>query len=212
MSSPDYNSSSLGWQVRQGWQRLSEWMEYRADQTDIDWPDWNWPDWWPDWDWLNGEWSPLIGQVLFWGAVSAITIWLSWLLFRALEPSIARWLEQEQSWINLGQKQNAKEDNARTAKDWWQQAQALAKQGHYGEACKALYQATLQQLHDSQRLLHNPSRTDGEYLEKLEEGQSLPRPYQLLIGTHERLVFGSSIASAEMFQRCRKAYEEIQKK
>jgi len=40
----------------------------------------------------------------------------------------------------------------------------------------------------------------------------LPRPYQLLIGTHERLLFGRAIASSEMFQRCCQAYEEIQKK
>ena len=205
MSGGAYNSSSVGWQIRQTWQRLTEWVEYRADQTDVDLPDWDWS--WPDW-----TLPPVVGQVLFWGGVSVISLWLSWLLYRALEPAIAQWLAQEQKWQTLGGTKASEIDEAHTAQYWWQQAQRQAQQGHYGEACKALYEGTLQQLHDSQRLLHNASRTDGEYLEKLAENRLLPRPYQLLIGTHERLVFGRAIASAEMFQRCRNAYEEIQKK
>lgn len=208
MASPSHNSSSLGWQIRKSVQRFREWAEYRADRTDANWPDWNWP----DWAWLDWKLPPEVGQVLFWGGVSIITLWLSWLLFRALEPFIARWLEQEQAWVKLGKKRPEQVADNRAAKDWWKQALNLAQQGRHAEACKALYRATLQQLHDSQQLLHKPSRTDREYLEKLGEDRPLPRPYQLLIGTHERLLFGSAIASAEMFQRCRKAYEEIQKK
>ena len=212
MSSPSYNSSSLGWQIHKGAQRFREWAEYRADQSDFDWPDWKWPDW-ARFDWRL---PPEVGQILFWSGVSLVAVWLGWLLFRAIEPSFARWLEQEQSWVKLG-KQAAPSTGDRAAKDWWKQAQDFAQQGRYADACKALYSATLQHLHDSQQLLHKPSRTDGEYLEQLRQheqpGQKrpLPRPYQLLIGTHERLVFGSAIATAEMFQRCRQAYEEIRK-
>ena len=36
-----------------------------------------------------------------------------------------------------------------------------------------------------------------------------PRPYQLLIRTHERLTFGNAVANEETYQRCRRAYQEI---
>ena len=207
MSGGAYSSSSFGWQVRQGWRRLGEWVEYRMSRVEVDLPDWDW-DWnWPDWDL-----PPIVGQVLYWGFVGIGAVWLIWLLYRALEPAIAKWLAQDQNWVTLGGPKAAEVDEEHSAQYWWQQAQMQAQQGHYGEACKALYKGSLQQLHDSQRLLHNASRTDGEYLAQLAEDRPLPRPYQLLIGTHERLVYGSAIASAEMFQRCRQAFEEIQKK
>jgi len=201
MPSAAYNSSSLGWQLRQGIQRFLEWSEYRASQADVDLPDWNWPNW---------NLPPEVGQVLFWGGAAAVSVWLGWLLFRAVEPTVKRWLVRDQKWVTLEGAQSV--DEVHSAQYWWQQAQDYAQQAQYKEACRALYKATLQQLHDSQRLLHKSSRTDGEYLEKLGQDRSLPRPYQLLIGTHERLLFGKAIASSEMFQRCRQAYEEIQKK
>ena len=99
-------------------------------------------------------------------------------------------------------------------------AQEQAEQGKYKEACRALYRATLQQLHEREMVRHLSSRTDGEYLAALakrsevgeaDPGLTVPRPYQLLIGTHERLVFAGTSASAEIFKRCRRAYEEIAK-
>ena len=138
----------------------------------------------------------------------------------ALEPLITEWLAKDQKWARFGNT-SADEEAQHSVSYWWWQAQTVAKAGNYGEACKALYRATLQQLHEREVLRHLSSRTDGEYLTGLakrlsrnagEEGLSVPRPYQLLIGTHERLTFGGAIASAEMFKRCRRAYEEITKK
>nr|WP_228024466.1 DUF4129 domain-containing protein [cf. Phormidesmis sp. LEGE 11477] len=183
------------------WRRGSEWLEYQFAQADIDLPEF------PDWS-LPEE----VGRVLFWLFVVALSVWLGWLLYRALEPSIQKWLAQDRQWVKLGQSAIAPEAD-HSAQYWWQQAQTFAQNGHYGEACKALYQATLQQLDDSRTLTHDPSRTDGEYLASLDQalGKPMPRPYQLLIGTHERLTFGAATATAEMFKRCRRAYEQIQK-
>ena len=62
MSGGAYSSSSFGWQFRQGWRRLGEWVEYRVSRVEVDLPDWDW-DWnWPDWDL-----PPIVGQVLYWG-------------------------------------------------------------------------------------------------------------------------------------------------
>lgn len=212
MAGDAYITESVSWQIRQTMQRLREWVEYEAARSDINWPDWTWPDWWPDWLWREWAWPKEIGQGLFWLLVAAMATWLAWLLYRALEPSLRRWLAQDKQWITLGKSAALSEEQLST-QHWWQQAQLLAQQGQYREACVLLYRGTLQQLDDAQLLKHDLSRTDSEYLAGLSRvKKSMPRPYQLLIGTHERLTFGRAIASAEMFQRCQRAYQEIIKK
>lgn len=198
-----YRTTSLGWETRKLLSRFNQWVSYQGEQTDIDAPDL------PQWSWPEE-----IARVLSWVVLAGLTLWLCWLLYKALEPLVRAWWEREQHWLSLGANK-APAAETYSVGHWMRLAQQAVKQGNYKEACRALYRATLQQLHDTQTLLHDPSRTDGEYLEtlrkKLSPGGSLPRPYQLLIGTHERLVFGSAIASAEMFKRCRRAYEEVAK-
>lgn len=201
MSSDAYSTTSLAWQTRLLWQRSREWLEYRLSLIDArlpefsDLPEWSLPE--------------EVAQVLFWLLAVALTAWLGLLLYRTFGPSIREWLDRDQKWVTLGRNPSTVAED-RSVQYWWQQAQALAKQGDYAAACKALYRATLQRLHDGSVLQHDASRTDGEYLTGLRGllGE-MPRPYQLLIGTHERLVYGSAIASAEMFQRCRQAYEAL---
>jgi len=84
---------------------------------------------------------------------------------------------------------------------------ALAQQGDYAGACQALYMAGLARLNDTEAVLYRPSRTDGEYLDCIVAQPS--RPYELLIRTHERLVYGDAPATEETYQRCRRAYQEI---
>ena len=197
-----YQTTSLSWRASLLTRQFREWIEYQLSKTDIDPP--NLPEW---------SIPEIVQQVLFWGLVVALGAWLAILLYKALAPSIRNWLERTQGWTRLGDRTPSPEQE-HSAQYWWQQAQAYAEQGNYKEACKALYRATLQQLHDRQILPHDASRTDGEYLAGIKQGLNsvLPRPYQLLIGTHERLVFGVADASGEVFKRCRRAYEEIQKR
>ncbi|MEM6449605.1 MAG: DUF4129 domain-containing protein [Cyanobacteria bacterium P01_D01_bin.105] len=199
-----YRTSSLSWQAGQLVRRFREWLEYRLSQLDIDGPDLpKLPDW---------SIPEIVQQLLFWGLIIALGAWLAFLLYRALEQPIRDWLERTQGWTTLGDRpQTLGQD--RSAQYWWQQAQTLAKQGNYTDACKALYRATLQQLHDGQIVSHDASRTDGEYLVGIGRSiqTSVPRPYQLLIGTHERLVFGVAEASGEMFKRCSLAYQALQR-
>ncbi|MEO0987694.1 MAG: DUF4129 domain-containing protein [Cyanobacteria bacterium J06639_14] len=198
ISATSYRTDSLTWQARQTLRRFREWVEYQQPGA-IDRPDM------PNWVWLQK-----IGQGVFWLLMAVLVIWLGWLLYRALKSPLRDWLAQDQQWIMLG-KDSSTEPDTHSPQYWWQQAQVYAQQSSYGEACLALYKATLQHLNDTQQLLHDPSRTDGEYLQNLTQVRS-PRPYQLLIRTHERLTFGPAIASAEIFQRCRRAYQEMQKK
>ena len=202
----DYSTTSPSWQMGRLARRFRQWVAYELSKLNFDGPDL--PEL-PDW-----SLSEAVQQILFWSLVTLLTLWLAFLLYRALEQPVRDWLERTQGWTRLGDRTPSPEKE-HSAQYWWQQAQTYAKQGNYKEACKALYRATLQQLHDTQVLPHDASRTDGEYLRSLKQTtdvHSVPRPYQLLIGTHERLVFGITDASAGMFKRCRLAYEEVQKR
>jgi len=200
----DYRTTSLAWQTGLLVRRFREWLEYRLSLIDFEGPDL--PEL-PDW-----SFPELVQQILFWSLIIALSAWLAFLLYRALEQPIRDWLERTQGWTRLGDR-TPSADPERSAQYWQQQAQTYAEQGNYSEACKALYRATLQQLHDALILPHDASRTDGEYLTGVRQKMNPtgPRPYQLLIGTHERLVFGIAEASYEVFKRCRLAYEAIQK-
>jgi len=66
----------------------------------------------------------------------------------------------------------------------------------------------LQRLNDAGTAVHQPSRTDGEYLELI---QQLPQPvpYETVITIHEQLHFGTREASASTFEQCQQAYQQI---
>ncbi|HSM80531.1 MAG TPA: DUF4129 domain-containing protein, partial [Nodosilinea sp.] len=115
----------------------------------------------------------------------------------------------QRSQLHTGPTQQAAPSEAalRQATYWWREAQRLAQQGDYTAACKALYMAGLARLNDSETVLYRPSRTDGEYLDCMAANPS--RPYELLIRTHERIVYGDAPATEETYQRCRRAYQEI---
>jgi hypothetical protein len=190
---PDaHRTNSLGWQIRQGFQRLGEWWEYQTSKLDFEGPDT------PDWGWLE----PL-GRGLFWVLVAALALGAAWLLYQGIKALLGR-----QTGTLVTTTAGPSEEMLRQAAQYWREAQDLAKEGDYAEACRALYMAGLIRLNDTETVPYLPSRTDGEYLFYIDQ-QTAPRPYQLLIRTHERLKFGGAVATEEMYQRCRRAYGEI---
>ncbi|PSN12314.1 hypothetical protein C7293_20740 [filamentous cyanobacterium CCT1] len=193
MADLPHRTNSLAWQVRQGWQNLGEWFEYQFSRVDVDAPAL------PRWPWLE----PL-ARGLFWVMVAALALWIGWLVYQGLTA----YLNQRQpKRTGAAQKTAASEATLKQAAYWWREAQRLAQQGDYAAACKALYMAGLARLNDSETVLYRPSRTDGEYLDCLTANPS--RPYELLIRTHERIVYGNAQATEETYQRCRRAYQEI---
>jgi len=78
----------------------------------------------------------------------------------------------------------------------------------YRQACRCLYMALLQRLDDAGTVVYQPSRTDGEYLQLI---QQLPQPvpYETLIRIHEQLYFGNTEADASTFEQCQQAYQKI---
>lgn len=195
MTTGAYKTQTIGWQIRQTAQRMQEWIEYQFSQIDVEGPEM------PQW-----KWPEELARGLFWILVTGLGLWLAWLLYRAARHY---WRERQQ-----GSAQPLVRSQLPAARpsalELWRQANSLAQVGQYREACRALYLAALQKLDEQRQIAYDPSRTDGEYLRKL--GQlPLPRPYELLIRTHERNEFGQAAVSAETYQRCRQAYRELDK-
>ena len=114
MLSNAHRTNSPGWQTRQGFQRLGEWWEYQTSRLDIESPDL------PDWGWLE----PL-GRGLFWLFIAALTLWIVWLLYRAVKnfAGPARRYPRRPPVLAPA------EAVLRQAAQWWREAQDLAQQG-----------------------------------------------------------------------------------
>jgi hypothetical protein len=193
MAPGSHQSNTPGWQIRQAVRQFQEWLEYQFSRVDLEGPDL------PQWSWPAD-----LARGLFWALVVGLGLWLSWLLYRAIW---AYW-QTRQRGAAAQVSAPAAAAEARSALAWWREANALAQAGQYRAACRALYLAALQKLHEQHRLTFDLSRTDGEYLQVLGQAPQ-DRPYVLLIRTHERNEFGNATVSEETYQRCRQAYREI---
>jgi len=187
-----YETSNLGWQLRLLLQRLAEAWEF----------------FWSRWQWQSPE-SPqwrlpqTLGQVLLGLIWVGLGLWLAWIFYRVGR----NWWSQYAGWPRRRMAAVSPVSSASPVVRW-QQAQYWAQQGDYQQACRILYLAALQHLHQQHRWPPYPSYTDGDYLKQVSQ-LAQPRPYQLLIRTHERLEFGNCPASADVYQRCRRAFQEI---
>jgi hypothetical protein len=186
-----YDKNSIDWQIQQLQQRLSEWWErLTIPSGQVDVPDWSLPEW--------------LFRSVFWFIVVVLAVWVGFRLYQLLRPYLnLNWLERPQP---VAQKSSPTD---LTVAEWLHRSRTLAQQGNYREACRALYLATLQRLHDIDLIPSQPSRTDGEYLDMLQTMPN-PRPYEVLMQTHEQLCFSNTDISREAFDRCEQAYEAIE--
>ena len=197
MAAGSFQKSSIGWQLQQLGRRGREWFELRFLQNNSDASD-NLP---------TASGPNWLERGIVWLLVALLLIWVSWRAYKLVKAYLRNWRSRSGPGIKLGSAAAGREPTVAT---WRRRAEETRRQGRYGEACRALYMAMLQRLHDTQVIVHQPSRTDGEYLQ-LVHHFSQPRPYQVLIQTHERFCFGNLAATAETFQRCQRAYQEIAK-
>jgi hypothetical protein len=172
-------------------QQILEWWELQL---------YNFKDLVPDsslWNWLKS---------ISWLIVILLVIWLLWRLWLVLYPFIYNSIAPFRQSIK---QELERQNKPRSLTDWLTKSQQFQRQGNYRQACFCLYQAMLQKLNDSNIILHQSSRTDGEYLQ-LVRGLSKPRPYQILLMTHQRLCFSKTEASLSTFEECQQAYRDIE--
>jgi Domain of unknown function (DUF4129) len=195
MSESSFEKTNFSWQLGQWQQQVQEWWEV---QTAPNLPNVKFPSWLASPIW----WA--IAQAIFWVIVALLAVWASWQIWELLRFYIHNF--QKRNKTTDGRAQTTIKDVS--VAEWLLRSQKLQQQGKYRQACRCLYMALLQRLNDAGIALHQPSRTDGEYLQLI---QQLPQPvpYETLITIHQQLYFGNAEASASTFEQCQQAYQQI---
>jgi hypothetical protein len=193
MAAP-YQKNSLGWQVYKLQQRLEQWWERFTDRS------FDPPGDAPDID--TAVWQ-FLAKTIFWSVLAVLAIWVLWALAKWLTPYAKSWLNPDSRLHDRGDR-----DREITVAEWLSRSRRYANGGNYRQACICLYLAMLQRLHDRGIAPHQPSRTDGEYLQIIQQLPQ-PQPYQTLLVAHQQLCFSNAPASLTLWQQCQQAYQEL---
>jgi hypothetical protein len=196
MSTESFEKTSWSWQLSMLRQQVGEWVEYQLSRLKLNLP--QLPNGWS----IDNSWLGKLLNFVFWLLLALFLIWLGWRLWRVFSPYLyAR--------LRAGNIANSIRDSDLSVSGWLARSQELYHQNNYREACRCLYLAMLQHLHDTTIVPHKFSRTDGEYLQLLQYKVTPMHPYETLITTHQQLCFGNTEISSENYQQCREAYREI---
>ncbi len=195
MSESSFEKTNLGWQLGQSQQRLQEWWELKTAQN---MPNVKLPSWFD---------SPIlwaIAKVAFWVILALLAVWASWQIWQQLRFYVHNSKKRNQTTDGSG-KQTIKD---LSVAEWLLRSQKLQQSGKYRQACRCLYMAALQRLNDAGTAIHQTSRTDGEYLQLIQQLPQ-PAPYETVISIHQQLYFGNAEASQSTFEQCQQAYQQI---
>jgi hypothetical protein len=207
-ASPQRNhSNSLDWQIRQLFGQMGEgferWISGQKPSEPPDTPSLPPLDpWW---------WPPLeFWRAVFWLIIALLALWVLWMLWQAIDSN---WRGYREGRLNR-ERGDRTPEVAVNPNRWAKQAQILARQGNYSEACRALYFATLDQLHELRWVPRKDSRTDGEYDTSVQRiaPQLSPRTaqaVQTLLLTHEQITFSNRPIDSENFAQCQQAYGQV---
>ena len=190
-----FEKTNWGWQLSQFQKQVGEWVELQVSRFASSLPKSSWPR-------INAPWLGELLKAVVLLLLGLCLTWLGWKLRRLLKPYLY-------SLSGSPRASATTQVNELSAQAWLQRSQACFRQGNYREACRYLYLAMLQRLNDTGIAPHQPSRTDGEYrqlVQQLPQSQS----YQTLITTHEQLCFGNAEIKLETFDQCQQAYREIE--
>lgn len=198
MSTDAFEKTNWGWQFSQFQQQVGEWVEYQFSRFQKALPEL------PEWS-IN-PWLGELLKLLFWLVLGLLVTWIVWRLWQEFSPFVYSWLAGVRNPTDAGAKNPSRELSISLLLT---QAQEFSRQGNYREACRCVYLALLQQLHEKAIALQQPSRTDGEYLQLLGLTVTPMQPYETLITTHEKLCFGNTEILPENYQQCRQAYREL---
>ncbi len=200
MPAGSFEKNNWGWQLSQLQQRIGEWWELQTSRFSLDIPTMSLP------SWLKSPLLWLIAKAAFWVLLAFLLSWAVLQIMRSLSP----YFYSLRNRLNQSADKAAKTPISESSvAGWLQRSQKFQQQGNYREACLCLYMAMLQRLNDSGIAPHQPSRTDGEYLQ-LTQQLPQPQPYQTLLMTHQELCFSHTEASPSVFEQCQQAYREIE--
>ncbi|WP_017316396.1 DUF4129 domain-containing protein [Mastigocladopsis repens] len=199
MSAEAFEKTSWGWQMSQFQQQVGEWFEYQLSRLG-----WALPEFLPQSS--IQPWLLKLLNLIFWLILGSFLVWVGWRLWRKLRPSFYSWLGAAKKSTDSQGKSTETELHS---SQWLRRSQEFSRQGNYRQACRCLYLAMLQHVHDKRILPHKPSRTDGEYLQLLQMSATAMQPYETLITTHEQLCFGNAEIVSENYEHCQQAYREI---
>jgi hypothetical protein len=200
MPAGSFEKNSLGWQSAQLGQRLEEWWELQTARFSPNLPKVSLP------SWLDSPLLWIIAKAVFWLILAILLSWVALQITRRLSPyfyTLTNQLKQS------SQKATNTSDSELSVAAWLQRSQKFQKQGNYREASLCLYRAMLQRLNDRGIANAQPSRTDGEYMQLVQQLPQ-PTPYQTLLAIHQELCFSKAEASRSLFDRCQQAYREIE--
>jgi hypothetical protein len=200
MTTDAFEQTNWVWQFSLFQQQVGEWIEYQFSRFQKTLPE------------LPPGWSinPWLGEllnILFWLGLGLFLVWVGWRLWQEFNPYIYTWLKAVSNARGSKTKANSRETSITLLLS---QAQEFQRQYNYREACRCVYLAMLQQLHEQVIARQQHSRTDGEYLQLLKSSVTLLQPYQTLITIHEQLCFSEHEILAENYQQCWQAYRKIQ--
>lgn len=188
----DFRRDGIGWQIGKLRRNFDEWLEVvtRSEETERERS-------------VIADWVLHLLNVLAWVVLILFLAWLGLIIYRTGRNY---WLERQGRSARLEEVFHSHKPFA----ELLQSAQTYYNQGNYQEACRHLYLALLQILHDRGILPQAVSRTDGEYRRFLGQKSALPlQSYRTVINLHENLTFGSLVPSKQDFENCRMALDQI---
>ncbi|NJO31283.1 MAG: DUF4129 domain-containing protein [Richelia sp. SL_2_1] len=212
MAQGEFQKTSWDWQVSLFQQKIAETLEYQQKRL-LNWlesvfspfnrilPDIS-PQWNIDERLLN------VLKILFWIALGLFLTWIASQLWREFRPYFYTWWGKFNR-FSIGNGKPSETQLSSTT--WLSRSQQLYLQGNYRDACRLIYLAALQYLHEKAILPHKRSRTDGEYLQLLELSATSIQPYYTLITTHEQLCFDEKEIVSDNYEQCQQAYQQIVK-
>ena len=199
MPTGSFEKTSFGWQLSQLQQRVGEWWELQTSRFAPNLPDVSVP------SWLDSRVVWIIAKAAFWVILALLLSWAALQIMRLLSPYFYTLTNQLSQPADRATKTS---DSELSVAGWLQRSQKFQQQGNYREACLCLYMGMLQRLNDTGLVPHQSSRTDGEYLQLIQQLPK-PTPYQTLLVNHQELCFSNTEASRSVFDQCQEAYREI---
>ena len=133
-----FEQTNWMWQLSLLQQRVGEWIEYQFSRFQKTLPEL------PP-DWVISPWLGELLKILFWSGLGLFLLWIGWQLWREFHPYVYGWLNA----INNSPDSRNKNDSRETSITLLlNQSQEFCRQYNYTEACRCLYLAMLQQLHE----------------------------------------------------------------